>query len=307
MRRQNITNTSLPELASFTPMYANNTPAFRGLSTTKYDPDAEIAILGVPFDAAVSNRPGARMAPRAIRIASSMIEQETTPGWKEAMKKSIIDIGDIRFDYGRPAEIYQQISAFIAPILNNNTATVAIGGDHSISYAFVKAYAEKIGTPISLLQFDSHTDTWSDEGTKRIDHGSMFYHAIKQGLIDPQHSVQLGIRTTNSDPLGVTVIYHNFIHTHGLAKTLKIIRDTIGQRPTYLSFDIDFLDPAFAPGTGTPVCGGFSTWQAEQLLQGLVGINFCGMDLVEVSPPYDVSEVTSLAAAHLISHMIELF
>jgi agmatinase len=156
---------------------------------------------------------------------------------------------------------------------------------------------------LALIQFDAHSDSW-EEAVKRLDHGTMFYHAAKEGVIDTGRSVQVGIRTLNRDRHGFTVLDGNWVHEHGSASIAARIVEVVGQGPSYLTFDIDCLDPAFAPGTGTPVCGGLSTWQAQTIIRGLAGINIVGMDLVEVSPPFDQSEVTALAAASLLLDMV---
>lgn len=294
-------------LSSFTPMYTSQV-AFGNLELSLDIKKHKIVLMGVPFDAAVSNRPGTRMAPRQIRVASSMIQSNRPYGWKsnDKINEYVVDFGDLLLDYGAPHLIYEQIEKHITPIVDQDKKIIAIGGDHSISYAFIKKYAQKYGRPISLLQFDSHTDTWSDGQIKRIDHGSMFYHAVKDGYIDAKSSVQLGIRTDNEDTLGVNIFDNDYIHRHGFEKTIEETKKILGNNITYLSFDIDFLDPAFAPGTGTPVCGGFSSWQAMKMLMLLKNINFCAMDLVEVSPPYDNSDITALCAANIIMHMMFL-
>ncbi len=146
------------------------------------------------------------------------------------------------------------------------------------------------------MQFDAHSDTWRED-RKRIDHGTMFFHAIEEGVIDAERSVQIGIRTGNNESHGVTIVDADWVHENGPGAVIKRVKDIVGDGRAYLSFDIDCLDPAFAPGTGTPVCGGLSSWQARKILRGLAGIDFVGMDLVEVSPSYDQSEVTALAAA----------
>ncbi|MBL0691220.1 MAG: agmatinase [SAR324 cluster bacterium] len=296
------------DLSSFTPMYTK-AMSFAHLELVTKLKDAQIVLLGVPFDSAVSNRPGTRLAPRAIRLASTMIESENPYNFAKVNipnKRKAVDLGDLVLDYASPKTIYQQISTNINPIISQGKSTIALGGDHSISYAFIKEYSKQLNQPISLLQFDSHTDTWSDEGLSRIDHGSMFYHAIKEGYIDPKKSVQLGIRTVNDDVMGVNIFDNDYIHQQGIYETIKRTLEIIGTNPVYLTFDIDFLDPAFAPGTGTPVCGGFSPWQAQQMLIGLAGLNFCGADLVEVSPPFDNSEITALCGATLIAYILKL-
>jgi agmatinase len=157
--------------------------------------------------------------------------------------------------------------------------------------------------PLALVHFDAHSDTWRDDPspgeTPRVDHGTMFFHAAREGLVDPSCSIQVGIRTHNDETHGFTQLDAEWLHGHAAAAAVAEIRRVVGNRPAYLTFDIDCLDPSCAPGTGTPVAGGLSTAQALAILRGLRDVNFVGMDIVEVAPPYDVSQITSLAAAHL--------
>jgi agmatinase len=170
----------------------------------------------------------------------------------------------------------------------------------------LRAHQRKHGGPLSLLHFDAHSDTWADDND-RIDHGTMFWWAAKNGLVDPATSVQIGIRTTNPDTLGFNVIDAPGVHASGVDAVVARTREILGERPVYLTFDIDCLDPSYAPGTGTPVCGGLTTHQAMSVLRGLAGINVIGMDVVEVAPAYDVGEITALAGAHLAMEMLYLY
>ena len=170
----------------------------------------------------------------------------------------------------------------------------------------IKAHVRKHGVPLSLLHFDAHSDTWEDEDG-RIDHGTMFFHAAKAGLVDPASSVQIGLRTTNHDTLGFNVLDGAWVHAQGIEATIARAREFVGDNPVYLTFDIDCLDPSYAPGTGTPVCGGLTTHQAMAIMRGLAGVNVIGMDIVEVAPAYDVGEITALAAAHLAMEMLYLY
>ena len=157
-----------------------------------------------------------------------------------------------------------------------------------------------------MLHFDAHTDTWHDE-EGRINHGTMFFHAVKEGLVIAEQSVQVGIRTTNDESLGFNIFHADWIHKHGVAALVDNIKDLIADHKTYLTFDIDCVDPAFAPGTGTPVCGGLSSSQVLQTLRELRGMNLIGMDVVEVSPPYDHAEITALLAAFIAYDFIALY
>ncbi|QIE44156.1 agmatinase [Pseudohalocynthiibacter aestuariivivens] len=265
----------------------------------------DIAVTGVPFDQAVTNRTGTRFGPRAIREASALQTADAPYGWGyDALEVlDIIDYGDLAFDYAMVPEFPGRLTEHIRTILAADVSSVVLGGDHYISFPILKAYAEKFG-PMSLLQFDAHTDTWEDDNMDRIDHGTMFYKAIKLGLIDPARSVQVGIRTTVPDPMGMNIIDAREVHERGPVETAKKIKKILGDHPTYLSFDIDGLDPAYAPGTGTPVWGGLSSGQASIILRDLAGINIKGGDIVEVSPPYDTTGATAIAGAHVATALI---
>ncbi|MFW8592785.1 agmatinase [Cribrihabitans neustonicus] len=266
---------------------------------------ADIAVTGVPFDQAVTNRPGTRLGPRAIREASLLQSPDAPYGWgyDPLSELAIADYGDLAFDYADIPAFPEALTEHIRGILKSDTASVTLGGDHYISFPILKAYAEKYG-PISLVQFDAHTDTWADDDFTRVDHGTMFYKAVKSGIVDPKTSVQVGIRTTNEDTLGVTVIDAPEVHEIGAAETAQRIRGIVGDRPAYLTFDIDCLDPAFAPGTGTPVWGGLTSAQAARILRDLAGLDFKGGDVVEVSPPFDTTGATAIAGAHVAMSII---
>ncbi|MBE1293590.1 MAG: agmatinase [Rhodobacteraceae bacterium] len=268
----------------------------------------DIAITGIPFDQAVTNRPGTRLGPRAIREASAIQAFDPPYGWgyDPLSELNIVDYGDVAFDYARVADFPEALTNHIRGILAGGAASIALGGDHYITYPILKAYAEKFG-PLSLLQFDAHTDTWADDEPNRIDHGTMFYKAVKDGLIDPKRSVQVGIRTENPDTLGFNIIDAREVHETGPVAVAQKIRDILGDHPTYLTFDIDGLDPAFAPGTGTPVWGGLTSGQASIILRDIAGINLVGGDVVEVSPPFDTTGATAVAGAHIALELICLW
>ncbi len=285
--------------------------AFSGVTSflrTSYAKDltgVDLAITGVPFDQAVTHRPGTRFGPRAIREASTLQAMDAPYGWGFDPRDqfNIADAGDLAFDYARTADFPAALTAHIRAILAKGAASLTLGGDHYITFPILRAYAEKYG-PMSLLHFDAHSDTWPDDDMTRIDHGTMFYKAVKSGIIDPARSVQVGIRTTNDDPLGVHTISAREVHETGPAAVVAKIRAILGQHPTYLTFDIDCLDPAFAPGTGTPVWGGLSSGQAAIILRDLAGINVVGGDVVEVSPPYDTTGATAIAGAHVATEIM---
>ncbi len=268
----------------------------------------DLAITGVPFDQAVTHRAGTRFGPRAIREASALQPYDPPYGWPTDPlgELSVIDYGDLAFDYARVSDFPDALTAHIRTILSAGPGTVTLGGDHYITLPILRAYAEKFG-PLSVIHFDAHSDLWPDDDLSRIDHGTMMYKAVKTGLVDPATSVQIGIRTTTEDYLGVNVIDAREVHERGVAHVVARAKEIVGTRPVYLTFDIDALDPAFAPGTGTPVWGGLHSWQAAALLRDLAGINLVGGDVVEVSPPYDTTGATAIAGAHVAYELICLY
>ncbi|MEM1383430.1 MAG: agmatinase [Pseudomonadota bacterium] len=267
---------------------------------------ADLAVVGVPFDTAVTNRPGCRFGPRAIRAASSQLAwSRAWPSPTDPFKRmAVVDWGDVDFDPGRQGDAPAVIEAALTGILAQGCAVLMLGGDHFCSYPSLKAHASAHGAPLSLIQFDAHSDTWGSDESHRIDHGTMFRRAAEEGLIDPARSIQIGLRTTNDTPMGFEIRDGNWVQIHGIDAVVRDVRQVVGDRPCYLTFDIDCLDPAFAPGTGTPVCGGLSTWQAKECLRRLSGLRLVGMDLVEVSPAYDHAEITALAGATLALELI---
>ena len=188
------------------------------------------------------------------------------------------------------------IEAAAAEVIASGAKLLALGGDHFIAWPLLRAHAAKYG-PLALVQVDAHGDLWPDD-PGRIDHGTMMGRAIREGLVDPARSTQVGIRTFHDETMGLEVLTAPWVHRNGVAAALEVVRARAGTAPVYLSFDIDGLDPAFAPGTGTPVPGGLASWQALELVRGLAGLDLVGMDIVEVSPPFDHAEITALAAAH---------
>jgi agmatinase len=269
--------------------------------------DVDVAVTGLPLDTATSNRPGARFGPRAVREASAMISWERPWPWEfdpfEVL--GVVDYGDCAFDYGRAETIPATITDHIKGILDAGAATLAIGGDHFVTYPVLKAYAERYGR-LAFLHFDAHSDTWPS-APGRVTHGTMFHAAATEGLVDPATSVQIGLRTTNDDTLGFNVFDATAVHGEGTDAIAQAAGSILDDRPVYVTFDIDCLDPAFAPGTGTPVCGGLSTHQALEIIRKLRGINVVGMDVVEVAPAYDHAQITSLAAASIAAELLCLY
>ncbi|MDO5633116.1 MAG: agmatinase [Paracoccus sp. (in: a-proteobacteria)] len=269
--------------------------------------EVDVAVTGIPFDQAVTNRPGTRFGPRAIREASTLQPYDPPYGWgfDPLSVQTVVDYGDMAFDYADTRGVPGRITDHIAGILAAGVVPITLGGDHSITLPILRAVAAQHG-PVALIQFDAHSDSWPDDDPDRIDHGTFLYKAIRQGIVDPAASVSIGIRTDNPDTMGVTILDAPFVHEHGIPATLDAIRAVIGSRPAYITFDIDALDPAFAPGTGTPVWGGLASWQAAAILRGLAGITLLGGDVVEVSPPYDTTGATAIAGAHVAMELIAL-
>jgi agmatinase len=262
----------------------------------------DIAITGIPFDQAVSHRPGTRLGPEGIRKASA--ENAWGPFWPWNFDPfdtlGVVDYGDCFFDWGKKEDFPQTLENHATEIITAGAEMISLGGDHYISYPLLRAHAKKHG-PLALVHFDAHRDIEIDSGG-RIDHGTMFGYAVKEGIIDPEKSVQLGIRTSfiGETSMGFRVIYADEVHETTSEKLADMINKKVGKSKAYLTFDIDCLDPSAAPGTGTPIPGGLTYHQAASIIRKLTPINFVGMDMVEVSPPYDHAEITSLAAASLI-------
>ncbi len=280
-------------------------PSFLRRRYSKDLDGVDLAVTGIPFDQSVTNRPGTRLGPRAIREASALQAFDAPYGWgfDPLSEFTIVDYGDLAFDYARVPDFPQALTDHIATILASGAGSLALGGDHYITYPILRAYAEKFG-PLSLLQFDAHTDTWADDDFTRIDHGTMLYKAVKEGLVDPARSVQVGIRTDNPDTMGFNIIDAREVHEAGPRAATEKIRGILGANPVYLTFDIDALDPAYAPGTGTPVWGGLTSAQAAIMLRDLAGIALLGGDVVEVSPPFDTTGATAVAGAHVAMELL---
>lgn len=266
--------------------------------------DADIVVSGIPFDMATSGRPGARYGPRAIRAASTAVAELPAYPWGFDPFRTIAcaDYGDCWFDWGYPTNSVELIEAHADKIIATDSMMLSLGGDHFVTYPLLKAHAKKYG-PMALIHFDAHCDTWADDG-QRMDHGSMFLRAANEGLIIPEKSVQIGIRTWNSTDHGFTVLGAPWVHREGIPAVLDVIREVVGDHKAYMTFDIDCLDPSCAPGTGTPVVGGLSTVQALEAVRSLAEFDIVGADVVEVSPAYDHAEITALAAAQIAHDFI---
>ena len=281
------------------PTYSGTLSFMRRKYTKNLD-GVDVAVTGVPLDTATTNRPGARFGPAGVRAASAHLAWG--PPWPWGFdpfdRLAVIDYGDCTWDHGQPESMPDAVEAHAETIINSNASMVTLGGDHFITLPLLRAHVKKHGT-LSLIHFDAHSDTWECTNG-RLDHGTMFWHAAKEHLVDPSRSVQIGIRTHNRDRLGFNWLDAAWVHDNGVLRTVEEVKRLVGKSKAYLTFDIDCLDPSFAPGTGTPVCGGLSTHQAQAIIRGLDGIDFVGMDMVEVAPVYDSAEITALAAASLV-------
>jgi agmatinase len=280
------------------------------MGLTRPASEAQLHIAGIPLDIGTTNRSGTRFGPHAIRHASRMLVDGDHPrAWRDPVKMAVADIGDFAIALGDIRQslglIQQQAAA--------HDHLIVLGGEHGITLPLLRALAERRGAPVALVHFDAHVDTWPESFGQVYGHGSPFYHAINEGLIDPHCTVQIGIRSPVSRAVwdwtvakGVTILTAEHVHEAGAPATAQRIRDIVGASPAYLSFDIDALDPAFAPGTGTPEIGGLASWQAQAILRRLGGLAWIGMDIVEVAPAYDVSEITALAAATIVWEYLAL-
>ena len=278
------------------------------LGTTRRERDAPIVVAGIPVDIATTNRPGARFGPEAIRRASRMLVDGDHPTLRVDLAAGVADVGDFEIALGDVPATLALIERQAAEIGH----LVALGGDHSIALPLLRALARRVG-PVGLVHFDAHVDTWPDSFGLTYGHGSCFFHAINEGIVDPRRMIQIGIRSPVQDAVlqwtldkGVTIVTAQDVHQQGIAEAAARIRSVVGTAPAYLTFDIDALDPAFAPGTGTPEIGGLATWQAQALLRDLKGVDLVGMDMVEVAPAYDHAEITSLAAATMVYEYLAL-
>jgi len=273
-------------------------PTFLGIS--RRAPESRYCVAGIPFDIGTTNRSGARFGPSAIRAASRMLVDGAHPQfWNEPATMEVADIGDFATVLGDIPASMALIETQAQPIGH----LISFGGDHSITLPLLRALAHHHGAP-ALVHFDAHVDTWPDSFGQPLGHGSVFYRAIEEGLVQPQRVIQIGIRSPMSREVhdwtlghGVTIVPALDVHERGPAAVAAQIRETVGNAPVYLSFDVDVLDPAFAPGTGTPEIGGLATWQTQAILRRLVNLPFIGMDVVEVAPAYDIAEITALAGA----------
>lgn len=271
-----------------------------------YDSDAEWVITGVPFDMATSGRAGTRHGPGAIRqISTNLAWEHCRWPWNFNLQErlKVVDCGDVVFKFGDAQDMSDQLQSHAEKLLAAGKKMLTFGGDHFVTLPLLRAHTKYFGK-MALVHFDAHTDTYGNGS--QFDHGTMFYHAPNEGLIDPTHSVQIGIRTEYEADNGFTVLDAAQVNDCGVEDIVSQVKNIVGDMPVYLTFDIDCLDPAFAPGTGTPVCGGLTTDKALKLLRALQPLNIVGMDLVEVAPAYDHADITALAAATVALDMLYL-
>ena len=303
------------------PLDAKEIPRFAGVRTFMRAPHTtdlagvDAAVYGIPFDTATSFRTGARFGPEAIRSASALLRPYNPALGVDVVETlSIVDYGDVPVSPGDTERTYGQVEAALAALVQAGVFPLALGGDHSVTLAELRVLARKYG-PLSLVQLDAHGDTWDEYFGQRFFHGTTFKRALEERLIDPAASVQAGLRGSLYGPedlesaraLGFAVLPCDELRTLGPGGYSSIVRERVGRSPVFLSFDIDVLDPAFAPGTGTPEVGGLSTAEALGCLRALGGIDLVGADVVEVSPSYDgPGQQTALAGANVAYELLSL-
>lgn len=265
----------------------------------------DLAIWGVPFDLAVSNRPGTRFGPQAMRRVSAIFDGDAQyPSRVDPFEiLAAVDYGDCMLPRSDLQGCARAIETEAAAIIATGAHLVTLGGDHFITLPLLRAHVARHGK-LALVQFDAHQDTW-DDGVGAISHGTFVLEAVREDLIDVERSIQVGIRTVAPRDCGIEVLDGYQAHALGIEGVAARIRQRVGQGPAYLTFDIDAVDPAFAPGTGTPVAGGLSSAQALQMVWAIRDLDFRGMDIVEVSPPYDHADATAIAGAAVAQHYIQ--
>ncbi|MFY9292032.1 MAG: agmatinase [Methylorubrum rhodinum] len=308
-------------LARFRPASGMDTPRFSGLSSFMRLPvlapaDApgavEIGLIGIPFDGTTTNRPGARLGPRALREASTGTRAlNHATGIAPYALAACADLGDVPVNPVDAAETDRRIEAFYRPLAEAGLVPLSVGGDHFVSYPVLRALGA--ARPLGLIHIDAHSDTDDSQyGGSRLTHGTPFRRAVEAGVLDPKRCVQIGIRGSMdaaderdwAKDQGIRIVEMEEVCARGLPEVAAEARAVVGDAPAYLSFDIDALDPAFAPGTGTPEIGGFTTREALHLLRALRGLDLVGADLVEVAPPLDAAGITSLAGAGLLFEIL---
>jgi agmatinase len=310
----------MTEKKHYQPPDAMAFPRFEGIRTFMRLPhitdldDVDFAVVGVPFDTGGTYRVGARFGPSSIR-AHSVLPRPYSPALDVDIFAvcSGVDYGDLPVTPGYLPESHQQIEQGASELFTAGVTPIFLGGDHSVSLPLLRAAAAKHG-PLAMVHFDAHSDLWPSYFGGKDTHGTPFRRALEEGLIDPSRSSQIGLRGSLYDAddaqmshnEGFHVVTGPELHRRDFKQVINEIQLRVAGAPAYLSFDIDFVDPAYAPGTGTPEVGGFTSAQCQELLRGLVGINFVAFDMVEVMPAYDPAQITSLLAANLVHDFLSL-
>ena len=306
---------------AYGPSDSKVSPRFSGIRTYARLPyvsgsleGVDAAIVGIPFDTGGTYRVGARFGPEHIRSASALMRPyHSGSGVAIFELLSVVDYGDLPVVPGYIEESQRRITTGLVEVLRAGVVPIDLGGDHSIALPELRAVA-KLHGKVALVQLDSHSDTSESYFDQPHTHGTPIYHALKEGLIEPSRSIQVGLRgPVYSDrdyqiprEMGMEVITAVEAHEAGMSAVAKRIVDRVGDSKVFLSFDIDFIDPAYAPATGTPEIGGFTTWEAQSLLRGLAGLKYVGFDVVEVIPAYDVADNTSFVAANIVYEFLAL-
>ncbi|MFT5221561.1 MAG: agmatinase [Planctomycetota bacterium] len=279
---------------------------YKGAPLSRDLDDADVFVVGLPYDLGTTGRAGTRGGPPAIRQASANLrwEENRWPwGFNLFDRLRVADYGDLEFPGGSHEGFLEEVEHHYGRLLAAGKTTLSFGGDHFVTLPLLRAHHKQHGQ-LAMIHFDAHTDTYEEKGST-YNHGSMFYHAPRDGLIDADKSIQIGIRTEYTKSRHeFEVIDAAVANDISATEIIDRIHDRVGDGPCYLTFDIDCLDPAYAPGTGTPVVGGLTTDRALKIIRGLQGVNLVGMDVVEVAPAYDNAEITALAAATLGLEML---
>ncbi|WP_064681899.1 agmatinase [Rhizobium bangladeshense] len=273
--------------------------------------DLQVAILGVPMDLGVTNRPGSRFGPRALRAIERIGPYNHVLGCAPVQELRVADIGDVAFQSRYRLELsHEDIEKRVAQIVAAGVLPLSVGGDHSITHPILRAVGKE--RPVGMIHIDAHCDTGGAYDLTKFHHGGPFRNAVLDGVLDPTRVIQIGIRGSAeylwefSYASGMTVIHAEEISAMGIPAIIEKAKAVIGDGPTYLSFDIDSLDPSFAPGTGTPEIGGFTTREALELIRGFKGVNLIGGDVVEVAPQYDATTNTAHAGAQMLFEILSL-
>lgn len=269
------------------------------------DPEKNWILVGFPVDGSTSFRPGARFGPAAIREASLMLTDGVHESWPIDITEHVSDLGDIDIAVGNTIKALNQVETVIGNLLSWNKHPISLGGDHSITLGILRSI-NKLYNKVAVVHLDAHCDTWKTNFEETYGHGTWLYNAIEEGLVDPDRVISIGVRSPADPETRSYLVEHGGVTfssreaKRNMSEVIQTIKERIGDRPCYLSLDIDVLDPAFAPGTGTPEIGGLDSMYVLQLLEELYDLNWIGMDIVEVSPPYDQSQITALAAATFV-------